>query len=55
MVDKGPSFLAVYNVAPPPSCQKAVSLSRSSFVSPFEGEVVGEEPNHTTARKPGSL
>ncbi len=44
------------------SRQQVVSLSKSSCVSPVEltdgrggGGGVGEEPNYTTARKPGPL
>ncbi len=43
------------------SRQQVVSLSQSSCVSPVElfdgreGGGLGEKPNHTTARKPGSL
>ncbi len=52
----GPGFLAV-------SRQQVVSLSQSSRVSPIEltnGKgggvgVLGEDPNHTTARLPGLL
>jgi hypothetical protein len=67
MMYRGPGFLAVYDSAPrphpPPSCQQVVSLSQSSCVSPVElnngGEEgkgrVDEEPNHTTAKKPGPL
>jgi hypothetical protein len=46
---------------PPPPPQQAVSLSQSSCVSPVEhtetegGKGLGEEPNITTARKPGPL
>jgi hypothetical protein len=40
------------------SRQQVVYLSQSSYVSPVgitEGKGVGEEPNHSTARKPGPL
>ncbi len=51
------AFSASYD---PPPRQQVVSLSQSYFVSPFEltygrGEVVVEELNLKTARKPGSL
>ena len=43
---------------PSHSCQQVVSLPQSSCVSPaslLTGEGLGEELNHTTARKPGPL
>ncbi len=48
------------HLLPPPSREQVVYLSQSSCVSPVElsegeGEGVGEEPNHTTARKPYPL
>ncbi len=56
------AFSPSYDLAPPPlSRQKVVSLAQSSCVSPVEmndgrrEEGVGEEPNHTTVRKPGPL
>ncbi len=58
------AFLLSYDSAPRPplyplSRQQVVSLSQPSCVSPVEftggGDGVGEEPNHTTARKPGPL
>ncbi len=67
MIYRGPGFLAVArfgsSTTPSPlSRRKVVSLSQSSCVSPVvlthgKGgwEKVGEEPNHTTARKPGLL
>jgi hypothetical protein len=66
MIYRGPGFLA-YDSAPrrkpqpPLSRQQVFSLSQSSCVSPVEftdmreGQGVGGEPNHTTARKPGPL
>jgi len=43
----------------PPHPQEVASLSQSSCVSPIEltegRKRVGEEPNHTTTRKPGPL
>ncbi len=64
MVYRGPGFLAVawFGSSPAPSPlfrQQVVSLSHSSCVSPVDitygGDGVGEEPNHTIARKPGPL
>jgi hypothetical protein len=66
MIYRGPGILASYNLAPPPSPlpvprQQVYSFSPSSCVSPVEltdgrgGEEVEEEPNPTTARKPGLL
>jgi hypothetical protein len=62
------AFLRSYDSAPrqppflpPLSHQQVVSLSLSFCVSPAEltdgrrGEGVGEEPNHTTAKKPVRL
>jgi hypothetical protein len=63
MIYRGPDFLAVYDLAPPHrlslSREQVIYLSQSSCVSLVElltgeeGEVVGKEPYHTTARKPG--
>jgi hypothetical protein len=52
---RGPGFPAVvsYDTAPRPHTPTTVSLLSSLLAC--EGEGVGEEPNHTTARKPGPL
>jgi hypothetical protein len=65
MIYRGLGFLAVDHLAPPHrltlSREQVISISQSSCVSLVElltgeeGEVVGKEPNHTTARKPGPL
>jgi hypothetical protein len=66
MIYRGPDFLAVVYLAlllPPPTPYPVgkLSLSQSFCVSPVEltdrrwGKGVQEEPNHTTARKHGSL
>jgi hypothetical protein len=58
MICRGPGFL---DVVPTLSRQKVVYLSQSSCLSPVEltdrngGDGEGEEPNHTTMRKPGPL
>jgi hypothetical protein len=64
---EGLAFSPSYDLAPSPppftlSRQHAVSLLQSSCVLPVRltdgergREGVGEEPNHTTARKPGPL
>jgi hypothetical protein len=64
---KHQDFSPPYDLAPPPtpavSRQQVVSLSKTSYVhvsqvEPTDGrgrEGVGEEPNHTTSRKPGPL
>jgi hypothetical protein len=40
---------------PPPFPQQVASLSLPSSVSVRGGKGMGEEPNRTTARKPGPL
>jgi hypothetical protein len=69
MIHIGPGFLAVvrFGSSPTPfppflhlSREQVVSLSQSSRVWPVEltdggGKGAGEEPNHTTSRKPGPL
>ncbi len=63
MTFSGPGFSRSYGLAfrpTPLSRQQVVSLPQSSCVSPVEQpdgkkEGMGEEPNHTTARKPGPL
>jgi hypothetical protein len=62
MIYKGPGFLAIYDLAPPPPPDpippnQSVSWSGGSLrkrdnLLTEEGE--REEFNHTTARKPGS-
>jgi hypothetical protein len=58
---RGPGFFLVvwYGSSPAPlSRQQVVSRSQSPCVSPFSSLLmvgVGEEPNYTTARKPGPL
>jgi hypothetical protein len=49
MIYRGPGFLAVVRFGSYPTLPPPVSLSQSSCM--WEG--VGEELNHTTARKPG--
>ncbi len=65
IIYRWPGFLAIvwFGSSPTPlSSQQVVSLSQSSCVSPVEikcrrggGGGAGEEPNHTTAKKPGPL
>jgi hypothetical protein len=63
MIYRGQGFLAVvlfgsFPTLAPLSCQQVVSLSCVSLAELTDGrgvEGVGEEPNHTRARKPGSL
>jgi hypothetical protein len=61
MIYRGPDFLAVVRIIRL-LAHHLLSLSQSARVSPVEllltgeeWEGVGEEPNHTTARKPGPL
>ncbi len=63
MIYRGSAFLCMNRLLANPlplSRQQDVSLSQSSCVSPLEltggrGGGGGEEPNHTTVRKPGPL
>ncbi len=68
MIYRGPGFLAtvIWLARPPPPAlppprEQVVSLSQPSSLLPcracwhYRGEWAGEEPNHTTARRPGPL
>jgi hypothetical protein len=50
MIYRGPGFLAVVFIGSSPT--PSGRLRREDILLKEEGEGVGEEPNHTTARKP---